>query len=204
MKRLHRLVCKGLDATATRWPDLELAYTWVRCAAHLLENESQCSIEWLRREYRVLLAQIAPYRKACVSSSPFLQEAAIQFWKVSHSYWRGLFRCYEYPNLPRTNNDLEHTFGSFRYHERRCTGRKVTSASTVIRGSVRLVALMGTRSKPPTAEQLRPRCVEAWRTLRQQLETCQETRRQQRRFRQNPEIYLAAIEEQLLRSTLPT
>lgn len=187
-----------------RWPDLEVAYTWVRRAVHLLENEDKRQIEELRRDYRALLAKIAPFRKAGTPSSPFLQEAATQFMKVSHSYWRGLFRCYEYPDLPRTNNDLEHTFGSFRYHERRCTGRKVTSSTTVIRGSVRLVALMGTQHKPPTAEQLRPRCVEAWRTLRQQLDARQETRRQQRRFRQNPEIYLAAIEEQLLKSTLPT
>ena len=41
-----------------------------------------------------------------------------QFVKVTRSYWPGLFACYESSDLPRTNNDLEHTFGSHRYHER--------------------------------------------------------------------------------------
>ena len=40
-----------------------------------------------------------------------------QFVKVTRSYWPGLFACYESSDLPRTNNDLEHTFGSHRYHE---------------------------------------------------------------------------------------
>ena len=197
-------MCKGLDATKPLWPDIEEGYAWVRRAAHLLENEAGRCVEWVRRDYRDLLAQIAAVRNGSAPASPSLQEAATQFLKVSHSYWRGLFRCYEYADLPRTNNDMEHTFGSYRYHERRSTGRKVTSASTVIRGSVRLAASIGSQGRPPTPDQLRPRCVHAWKTLRQQLETRQETRRQQRRFRRDPEVYLAAIEERLLKSTLPT
>ncbi|MBV8128581.1 MAG: hypothetical protein JO114_13125 [Planctomycetaceae bacterium] len=46
------------------------------------------------------------------------------FAKVSKSYWPGLFRCDESSELPRTNNDLEHLFGSHRYHERRASGRR--------------------------------------------------------------------------------
>src|SRR5262249_52409471 len=34
--------------------------------------------------------------------------------RVSRSYWPGLFACYEVADLPRTNNDLEHFFGSHR------------------------------------------------------------------------------------------
>lgn len=197
-------MCKGLDATNSLWPDIEVGYSWVRRAAHLLANEADQPAEWVRRDYRDLLASLLPYRKENAPTSPLLQEAATQFLKVSHSYWRGLFRCYEYAHLPRTNNDLEHTFGSYRYHERRTTGRKVTSATTVIRGSVRLAASIGSQRKPPTPDQLRPRSVTAWKALREQLDARQQTRRQQRRFRRDPEIYLAAIEEQLLKSTLPT
>ena len=196
-------MCKGLDATKALWPDIEVGYSWVRRAAHLLQNEAGHPVEWVRRDYRALLAQIAGVRNGNVAGSPALQAAATQFLKVSRSYWRGLFRCYEHADLPRTNNDMEHTFGTYRYHERRSTGRKVTSASTVMRGSVRLVASIGSQGRPPTPDQLRPRCVRAWKTLRQKLDTRQETRRQQRRFRRDPEVYLAAIEERLLKSTLP-
>ena len=47
---------------------------------------------------------------------------------------------YDVAGLPRANNDLERFFGSYRYHERRCSGRKVACPGTVVRGSVRLVA----------------------------------------------------------------
>ena len=36
---------------------------------------------------------------------------------MTKSYWPGLFGCYQSSDLPRTNNDLEHAFGSHRYHD---------------------------------------------------------------------------------------
>ena len=54
---------------------------------------------------------------------------------MSKSYWPGLFRCYESVDLPRTNNELEHTFGSHRYHERRASGRRRASPGLVVMGS---------------------------------------------------------------------
>ena len=56
--------------------------------------------------------------------------------------------CYVVPNLPRTDNDLEHLFGSHRHHERRATGRKVASPSLVLRGSVRIAATTAARLAP--------------------------------------------------------
>src|SRR3989304_4232864 len=47
-------------------------------------------------------------------------------------------------DLPRTNNDLEQLFGSYRWHERRITGRKTASPAFGGRGSVRLPAAIAT------------------------------------------------------------
>src|SRR3954451_3362929 len=69
-----------------------------------------------------------------------LQPAVAHFLKVSASYWPGLFHCYDITGLPRTNNDLEQHFGSARYHQRRATGRIRATATTVVRGSVRVLA----------------------------------------------------------------
>src|SRR5205807_2655409 len=66
------------------------------------------------------------------------------FVKVSTSYEPGLFHCYDVKDLPRTNNELEQFFGSYRHHERRISGRKVASASLVVRGAVRVVAAVAT------------------------------------------------------------
>ena len=79
------------------------------------------------------------------SAAGLLAPALVHFHKVPRSYWPGLFHCYEVPDLPRTNNDLEQCFGAHRYHERRATERKGASPALVLRGSVQLLAAAATR-----------------------------------------------------------
>src|SRR5579864_7742721 len=132
-----------------------------------------------------------------------LAPAVDHFLKVTRSYGPHLFYCYDVPDLPRTNNDLEHYFGAARYHERRASGRKGADPGTVVRGSVRLLAAVATRQRPVTAEQLRPRDLARWRAVRAQLAARHESRRAQRRFRRDPAAYLAALEAQALKASLP-
>jgi hypothetical protein len=103
------------------------------------------------------------------------------------SYWPGLFHCYDIVDLPYTNNDLEHVFGSTRYHERRATGRKQASPGLVVRGSVRLVAAVATQNYHFSGSDLAPRDLAQWRTLRQQVDYRHEARREHARFRKDPE-----------------
>lgn len=131
-----------------------------------------------------------------------LAPAVAHFLKVTRSYWPGLFVCYEIPDLPRTNNDLEHFFGSARYQERRASGRKMASPALVVRGSVRVVAAMATRQHHFTAEQLRPVRLADWCQLRRELDERHETRRAQARFRKDPATYLAQAQA-LLQQSLP-
>jgi hypothetical protein len=86
---------------------------------------------------------------------------------VTRSYWPGLFRCYEAGGLPRTNNELEQFFGSYRYHERRCSGRKVACPGTVVRGSVRVAAAAATRLRPLAVGDLVPSDLKRWQELRE-------------------------------------
>src|SRR6185295_782260 len=101
-------------------------------------------------EVRRRLSQIlSRMRKAAAKAkSPSLREQVCHFVKVSKSYWPGLFACYRSKDLPRTNNDLEHLFGSHRYHERRASGRKRAAPGLVVMGSVRLVSGLATRLHP--------------------------------------------------------
>ena len=137
------------------------------------------------------------------SHSGNLASAIDHFLKVTRSYWSGLFHCYDIPDLPRTNNDLEHLFGQHRYLERRITGRKVTSSALVIRGSVRIVAAVMTRLHPFSAEQLVPQSIHAWQTLRTDLQVARRKRTLQRRFRQDPHAYLSDLEQRLTQLILP-
>jgi hypothetical protein len=125
----------------------------VHRAAHILANEKNLRVEELRRDYRRLLAEISSTREQAGD----LSGAVSLFLKVTKSYWIGLFQCYRYPQgtLPRTNNDLEHCFGSVRYAERRASGRKGASPAMVVRGSVRVVAALATPPEGLTAADIR-------------------------------------------------
>ena len=61
-------------------------------------------------------------REAAQASDPAVARQLRHFVRVTRSYRPGLFGCYQVADLPRTNNDLEHLFGSHRYHERRASG----------------------------------------------------------------------------------
>lgn len=199
MSKLKRLLQRGLERTAHLWPEIRTAYSFVRQAAHLLANHDDADVFELRHAYRGLLAEIGEHREA----EGFLGEAVRIFRKVTKSYWSGLFACYQMPDLPRTNNDLEHLFGSARYQERRITGRKLASPALVVRGSVRLVTAVASRLQVFSASELRPHDLVAWRTLRHDLDDRQEARRAQLRFRRDHDAYLAQLEDQLLKSALP-
>jgi hypothetical protein len=172
-----------------------LAYSWVHRAAHILADKGYRCLEEARKDYRQLLLEMSR-RKEEVGD---LSGAVSVFLKVTKSYWKGLFRCYRFPDLPRTNNELEHYFGSVRYGERRASGRKGASPALVVRGSVRVVASVATPEGGFEAADIRPGGIEGWRALRASLEERRETRRAQLRFRRDPAAYLAKLEEQLLK-----
>jgi hypothetical protein len=107
------------------------------------------------------------------------------------------------PDLPRTNNALEQYFGAHRYHERRATGRKGPSPALMLSGSVCLIAAAATRLRPFSACDLAPENPKAWHALRHELTTRRHQRTCRRRFRRDPPSYLAGLEADLLKLTLP-
>jgi hypothetical protein len=175
------------------------AFGWVRRFAAVLANTKGMGAAAVRRRYTGLIASLARHR----GSLGGLAEAFDHFRKVTKSYWAGLFGCYDVEGLPRTNNDLEQFFGSYRYHERRSSGRKVACPGTVVRGSVRVVAAAATRLRPIDATDLVPGDLKKWRDLRGLLERRQATRTLGRRFRRDPVAYLRSLEDSLINLTLP-
>lgn len=168
--------------------------------ARVLKNESGHNAVEVRQRCAGLLGAMRRHR----DDTGELAAALDHFRKVSGSYWAGLFHCYNNPYLPRTNNDLEHLFGSHRHHERRATGRKTASPSTVLRGSVRVVAAAATRLQAVTERDLAVVDADAWSQLRHHLNQRRHARIQRSRFRRNPERYLLSIEQALLQQTLPS
>ncbi len=190
---------KGLAETAALWSDVKQGYAWVHRAAHILSNDEKLSAAEVRQTYETLLIEM---EHTPTSSEP-LATMLSTFRKVTASYWPGLFHCYDLPDLPRTNNELEQYFGSARYHERRATGRKQASPGLVVRGSARIVASVASRLHSFSGEELCPTDLTRWRALRSELEHRHGARCMQYRFRRSPESYLAALEDKLIKERLP-
>jgi hypothetical protein len=182
------------------WAEIRLCYSLVHRAARILKNEGGRRVEEVRRDYRRLLSEMSTRKEEAGT----LSATVSVFLKVSRSYWKGLFWCYRFPDLPRTNNDLEHHFGTVRYGERRASGRKGASPAMVVRGSVRTVAAVVTPPEGFAAADVRLADVERWRALRASLERRRESRRAQLRFRRDPDAYLVRLEELLLKQALPS
>jgi hypothetical protein len=197
---LQVLIGGGLEQTASLWPDIERAYRWVHQAAHILTNHDAEDAATVRRRFNGVVAAMARHRGRAGS----LSDGVSHFCKVTRSYRPGLFHCYAIPDLPRTNNDLEHEFGSQRYHERRASGRKTASPAAVLRGEARLVAAVATRRHSPDGPDLGSVNRERWKELRQRLDQRRYARTLRTRFRRDPAAYLAELEEKACQLILPT
>lgn len=163
-------------------------------AAHILANHERQTGAQVRETYLAWIAHMQE-QKASLGE---LSTAIDHFVEKTTNFAPGLFHCYDVPDLPKTNNDLEHCFGVARAHERRATGRRGAIPGVVVRGSVRLMAVVMTQREDLQVADLQPRDYQAWRQLRIQLRYRQEARCQRFRFRKDPVAYLAALEAQLL------
>jgi len=152
--KLRQLSRRGLEETAALWPAVREAYQWVHRAARILKNEGRLPGKAVRRRLVQLLVRMR--RAAAEADLPSVGASLKHFLKVSQSYYPGLFQCYDFADVPRTNNDLEHAFGSHRYHERRASGRRRASPGLVVMGSARVISSLATRLRPEEGLVLRP------------------------------------------------
>ena len=194
MIKLKQIISTGVEQTAPLFTPIAVAYNWIHQAADILDNQAGHSAIEVKRSYQNLLAQMSRWKHKAGS----LESGITHFLKITRSYWSGLFHCYEVEDLPRTNNDLEHTFGVLRHHQRRCTGRKVAPSSLVKSGPVQLASAMATKLRTFTSEDLAQVCVDSWLELRSDLRKHHLNRIEQLRFRRNPKDYLASLESMLL------
>jgi hypothetical protein len=186
LEKLRTVVAAGVFATARHWTPLRIAASWIARIATTLANPAGADAATVEAALREVLAEVLMYQHDAA-----LAEWATHVYRVTRTYWPGLFHCYDDPTIPRTNNDLEQYFGTARHHERRATGRKRPAAAVAVRGAVRVVAAVATQVAEVSASDLRPRELAAWQALRARLEARHARRRASRRFRRDPAAYLA-------------
>jgi len=179
LKHLQQILIKALQRTAALWPPLKEAYGLVYQAAHILANHEQQTGAQVRETYLAWIAHMQEQKAHLGALSTVIEH----FVEITGNFAPGLFHCYDVKDLPRTNNDLEHCFGVARAHERRATGRRGAIPGVVVRGSVRLIAVLVTKREDLQAADLRPSDYRKWREIRGQLRYREDARRQKFRIR---------------------
>src|SRR5207302_10055928 len=61
LRRLQMILRRGLDATASLWPDVRVAYGWVHRAAHILNNDAQSTEAAVKRRLHGLLGAMGQH-----------------------------------------------------------------------------------------------------------------------------------------------
>jgi hypothetical protein len=193
------LLVTALSATQEIWPALQIAYEWVHQVADILQNHGHLNGAEVSAQLQAQISIMQEHQDQVAT----LGDVVTHFRKVTAHYAPGLFHTYDVADVPRTNNDLEQCFGSIRWHERRATGRKQAVPGLVVRGPVRVLAAAATHSQCFCAQALQLRDQEAWSDLRDQLACREDARRWRFRFRKDPSAYLAALEDSLIKPSLP-
>jgi len=192
----------GLFKTKDLWPEVREGFGLLKDMAAVLRNDELLWGREVRQRFDVVVDRMRQAsQQAHERGAENLSAALEHFVKVSGSYQPGLFHCYDVADVPATNNDLEQFFGSMRHHERRVSGRKKGSASLVLRGSVRAVALVATRLKDITAEDLVVSDLQQWQEKREELQRRRNRRAQQMQFRRKPDAFLRQLEDLLTQAT---
>jgi hypothetical protein len=113
LTQLKRLISTALEQTAALWPSIATAFDWVHQVATILHNDAQLDGQNVRYSLERLLRAMERWKGQTGRLAPGIDH----FLKVTLSYAPGLFHCYDIDGLPRTNNDLEQLFGSWRHHD---------------------------------------------------------------------------------------
>ncbi len=113
---------------------------------------------------------------------------------VTERYSEGLFHCYDIPNLPAHNNDLEREFGSVKRGQRKVTGRKSTSGGvTESAGEFFIKARSLLNSIPDLAERIRNVSYESYRAAMRKLLELLKPASRRRSFQRAPKKYLSNL-----------
>ncbi len=135
--------------------------------------------------------------------APWLHPAVAHLGTVLRRLGDGLYHCYDVPDLPRTNNDLEHFYRQLKAGERRITGRKRADSFVVRVGGFAVYAAATGADEATLRRQLAGVSSLAWQEERARLRATQARQTKMRRFRLHRERYLADLEARWTQLTVP-
>lgn len=120
---------------------------------------------------------------------------------VSDRYWPGLFHCYDVPDLPSTNNDMEREFSRFKRVQRKATGRKSTAGGPLETCAEYLIEAWDAIIALPNLESLLGEVTDAQLTAAMgKIANLSEAARMKRSIQRNPDRFLSEALEKWRKS----
>ncbi len=183
------MVAKALPSKR-RVDEIRRGYVAIHTLAKLLGPEGQ-------RTGTEVQAEVKQWQEGLESSlgtTPRQRAWREHFRKVVHSWGERILICYDDPQIPRTNNDLEQALRALVRQERRITGRKHVGAKLIrIQGLVGAGELLA--QEPAAAERIAtlPRAQRTGFQPRRRL--LAKPRGQGLAFRREPTKFLASLEQ---------
>jgi hypothetical protein len=115
-------------------------------------------------------------------------------WRSMSKRWLpGILQCYDVPGLPRSNLDLESTFGTLRRDQRRISGRKDTTPIRIFGPAKIMLLSLDDENILPLLHSVP---VDEYWSQRRRQEEREEPRRWLTRLHRNPGRALAQVDEQ--------
>ncbi len=94
-------------------------FTPVKNIATLMEPSLKKTSKWVEKKVDQCLKQTKKNLNK-EEDTPFIDNLL----RYNKGFWKGLFTCYDYPSIPRINNDLEPFFRRTKQKHRRITGSR--------------------------------------------------------------------------------
>lgn len=185
--RLRRVIAKALPPSAVV-EEIQHGYTAIHDLASRLGAITRSAAETA-----TAVAQWDAQLDTTLAATPHEQQWRAHFRTIVRAFGARLFPCYDHPNIPRTNNDMEQALRVLSTRERRCTGRKHVGPKLVrIQGLVGAAELLvqDATARQQIADLPSPER-RGFQTRRRRLAT---PRGQAIAFRRQPADFLAKVE----------
>lgn len=203
LDQLHKRVQCALQSAASQADQVRQAHAFlIRVERYLAQahcsdpnpdtsetNVSTPPSETVRQELDKMVSDLAQRSKTC----PLARRLARRWRAMRKSWLPHILHCYDIPGLPRSNLDLESTFGTLRRSQRRISGRKETSPIRIFGpGAIALLAL-DDQQVLPLLQSVSP---DTYWLQRRQQEECEEPHRWLTRLHRDPTRALSQVDEQ--------
>lgn len=163
---------------------LERQFQVVREIAHILNlRECGTAVALRLQAYLDQLFKETPSVARCAETDLFYRKVVA----VSERFWKGLFHCYDNPDLPPNNNTLEQFYGALKQQARRIGGRKSTSGGPLESFAPYILEIWARLEERPSLERLLAGLApEKLQKARKELEEIAAPARRRRAFLRDP------------------